>query len=67
MTEYLCNGYERKCGTRITVCHNDRSKPMPDSTGYVGGIIRCPKCGRSRWMTWKDIMALPLIWTEQGP
>jgi hypothetical protein len=67
MAEYLCNGYECECGTRVMVCHNDRSKPMPDGKGYMGSVITCPKCGKSRWVTWKDIMALPLVWIEQGP
>jgi hypothetical protein len=67
VTDYLCNGYECECGARIRVCHNDRSKPMPHGRGYVGGNFVCTGCGRSRWLTWKDIMALPLVWTEEGP
>ncbi len=43
MAEYLCNGYECECGTRVMVCHNDRSKPMPDGKGYVGRQYRVPK------------------------
>ncbi len=66
MTEYLCNGYICECGTRVRVCHNDRSKPMPAGEGYLGANIACPVCGRGRWLTWKDIMALPLTWIEKN-
>jgi hypothetical protein len=40
---------------------------MPDGKGYVGANIACPKCGKSRWLTWKDIVALPLVWIEREP
>jgi hypothetical protein len=54
---------------RATRCanQNNRSKPLPDGKGYVGANVACPKCGKSRWMTRKDIMALPLVWIEREP
>jgi endogenous inhibitor of DNA gyrase (YacG/DUF329 family) len=67
MTEYLCNGYNcEECGTRLKVSSHDKSLPMrPDpEPGYVA-VVKCPQCGKSRSLNWKEIMALPLIWIER--
>jgi hypothetical protein len=65
MPDFFCNGYSCECGTRVRVLHWDKSKPAPPApeSGYRVHWA-CPKCGRSRWLTWQEILDLPLTWDE---
>ena len=67
MAEYLCNGYNCECGTRVKVTSWDRSVPKPEDPGpYYVAIVACRECGKTRSLRWKDVVDLPLIWTEQN-
>jgi hypothetical protein len=75
MAEFFCNGYTCECGARVRVIHRDKSKPpRPDPGPAYFAVVECTallpnssKCGRSRRLTWQDILDLPLAWEETEP
>jgi hypothetical protein len=66
LTEYLCNGYHcEKCGELVRVMKLDTSKPA-EAPSEGMAMSTCPKCKATRLLTYEQILALPLRWTEQG-
>jgi hypothetical protein len=68
MAEYFCNGYHcEKCGTLVGVMHREVSTmaELTNVHGQVGAVKECLHCGQSRWLTYEEILALPVKWIQQ--
>jgi hypothetical protein len=68
MTEYFCNGYYCDgCGTLVGVMKREISTmcEVTNSSGQVGIVMGCPKCGKNRALTYEEMLALPEKWILQ--
>jgi len=68
MTEYFCNGYYCDgCGTLVGVMKREISTmcEVTNSSGQVGIVMGCPKCGKNRALIYEEMLALPEKWILQ--